>query len=96
VTDERAMEVRVVSPSRVGYEGEAVSVVAPAHDGMLGILRGHAPMAVLLGDGELALREPAGRIRRFRVARGFLQVVDDRVSVLAEEVESLDEGDGQE
>lgn len=96
MTDERAMEVRVVSPSRVGYEGEAVSVVAPAHDGKLGILRGHAPMTVLLGEGELTVREPAGAVRRFRVARGFLQVVDDRVSVLAEDVQSLDEGDGEE
>lgn len=86
--DERRLRVSVIAPDRVGYEGPAESVVAPAHDGKLGILRGHAPMTVLLGEGELEVRSRDGT-ERFRVARGFLQVVDDEVSVLAEEVEPL-------
>ncbi|MFW6192347.1 MAG: hypothetical protein ACOC83_02585, partial [Gemmatimonadota bacterium] len=57
--DGRSMEVSVIAPDRVGWEGRAESVVAPAHDGMVGILRGHAPMTVLLGEGELRIR-PAG------------------------------------
>lgn len=85
---ERSLRVSVIAPDRVGYEGPAESVVAPAHDGKLGILYGHAPMTVLLGEGELRLRHE-GRTERFRVARGFLQVVDNEVSVLAEEVEPL-------
>ena len=83
-----ALEVAVIAPDRVGYEGSAESVVAPAHDGQLGILYGHAPMTVLLGEGELRVRSD-GETRRFRVARGFLQVVDNEVSVLAEEVEEV-------
>lgn len=91
MSDGRVLRVSVIAPDRVGWEGEAVSLVAPAHDGEVGILYGHAPMTVLLGEGELRLR-PAGEgssPRRFRVARGFLQVVDNEVSVLAEEVEPL-------
>jgi F-type H+-transporting ATPase subunit epsilon len=89
VSDGRRLEVSVIAPDRVGYEGDAVSVVAPAHDGEVGILYGHAPMTVLLGEGELRLRSDEDRVERFRVARGFLQVVDNEVSVLAEEVEPL-------
>lgn len=85
---DRTLDVSVISPTNVGYEGEAHSVVAPAHDGMLGILYGHAPMTVLLGSGELLVRR-GDETRRFRVARGFLQVVDNEVAVLAEEVEAV-------
>jgi F-type H+-transporting ATPase subunit epsilon len=80
------MRVRVISPDRVGFDGEAVSLVAPAFDGQVGILRGHAPMTVLLGSGELRVRSPDGQVRRLAVAHGFLQVLDDEVTVLAEEV----------
>lgn len=82
----RHLEVSVIAPDRVGWQGEARSVVAPAHDGKVGILYGHAPMTVLLGEGELRVTADDGT-HRFRVARGFLQVVDNEVSVLAEEVE---------
>ena len=86
--EERSLRVSVIAPDRVADEGRAQGVVAPAHDGELGILGGHAPMTVLLGEGELKVRTETGT-ERFRVARGFLQVVDDEVSVLAEEVEPL-------
>lgn len=80
----------MISPARVGFDGRASALVVPAHDGKLGILYGHAPMTVLLGEGELVVRTPEGN-RKFRVSRGFLQVVDNVVSVLAEEVEEAGE-----
>ncbi len=84
-SDPRVLRVSIISPAGIGYEGEAEAIVAPAYDGQLGILYGHAPMMVLLGEGELRLRD-GGALHRFHVARGFLQVVDNEVSVLAEEV----------
>jgi len=83
----RTLRVSVISPTSVGFEGEATSITAPAHDGEVGILYGHAPMLVLLGEGDLVVHAPDGE-RRFHVARGFLQVVENEVSVLAEEVEA--------
>ena len=86
----RRLDVTVISPSAEAFSGTATSIVAPAHDGELGILYGHAPMVVLLGEGVLRIRTDDGP-RRFRVARGFLQVLDNTVAVLAEEVESAAE-----
>ena len=77
------IRVSVISPERILYEGEATSLVAPAFDGQVGILQGHAPMMTLLGRGELRLEGGAGT-RRFDVAGGFLQVVDDQVRVVTE------------
>jgi len=84
----RRLSVRLISPTEAAFAGEASAVVAPAHDGEVGILYGHAPMVVLLGSGELRISTPDGDIR-FRVSRGFLQVVGNEVSILAEEVEKL-------
>ena len=83
------LRVSIISPAGKGYEGEAEAIVAPAYDGKLGILYGHAPMMVLLGEGELRIRGGRGT-HRFHVARGFLQVVDNEVTVLAEEARLLE------
>ena len=72
----------VISPEAILYEGAADSVVAPAFDGEVGILTGHAPMLTLLGAGELRLGGEAGR--RFIVEGGFLQVADNHVRVVTE------------
>jgi F-type H+-transporting ATPase subunit epsilon len=83
---DRRLNVTVISPSAAAFSGAATSIIAPAHDGELGILYGHAPMVVLLGEGLLRIRTDDGP-RGFHVARGFLQVLDNTVAVLAEEVE---------
>lgn len=80
------MHVTVISPERSVYDGDAEALVAPAYDGQVGILPRHAPFMTLLGFGALALRTGAGE-RTFRVRGGFLQVVDDRVRVVAEHAE---------
>ena len=77
------LNVAVISPEQTLFEGEATSVVAPAHDGEVGILSGHAPMMALLGRGTLRLSGPGGE-QRFSVTGGFLQVVDDQVRVVTE------------
>ncbi len=78
-----AMRVSVVSPERQLYDGDATAIVAPAYDGEVGILPRHAPFVTLLGAGDLVIRAGA-EARRFRVEGGFLQVVDNRVQVVAE------------
>jgi F-type H+-transporting ATPase subunit epsilon len=80
------LQVSVISPERVIYEGEADSVIVPAWDGELGVLRGHAPLMALLGTGQIRIRH-GGRTERFQISGGFLQVVNNRVSVLSERAE---------
>ena len=67
------------------FDGEADAVVAPAFDGEVGILPNHAPFMTLLGQGTLTVRGSDG-VSRFSLRGGFLQVVDNRVRVVAEQV----------
>jgi F-type H+-transporting ATPase subunit epsilon len=76
------LKVSVISPEAVLFEGETDAVVAPAWDGEVGILTGHAPMMALLGKGVLRLGGQGGK--QFNVDGGFLQVVDNTVRVVTE------------
>ncbi|HEU5170740.1 MAG TPA: F0F1 ATP synthase subunit epsilon [Gemmatimonadales bacterium] len=80
------MRVTVISPEAAMFDGDADAVVAPAFDGQVGILPRHAPFMTLLGRGTLTVRQ-AGSVTRFAVRGGFLQVVGDRVRVVAEHVQ---------
>jgi F-type H+-transporting ATPase subunit epsilon len=81
------LRVSVISPERTLFEGEVSSVVAPAFDGEVGILPGHAPMMTLLGTGRLRLGD-GGSSGRFDVRGGFLQVADNAVRVVTEHAEA--------
>ncbi len=81
------MRVTVISPEQSVFEGEATAVVAPAHDGEVGILPKHAPFMTLLGEGKLTVRQDEGGDKVFQVKGGILQVVDDVVNVVAEHAE---------
>ncbi|MCU0649665.1 MAG: F0F1 ATP synthase subunit epsilon [Gemmatimonadaceae bacterium] len=78
------LDVAIISPERIVFEGQASQVVAPAHDGEVGILPQHAPLMTLLGKGTLRLVGASGAAQEFEVAGGFLQVIEDRVRVVTE------------
>jgi len=81
------MRVTVISPEESVFEGEATAVVAPAHDGEVGILPRHAPFMTLLGEGKLTVRQEGGADTVLHVRGGLLQVLDDVVNVIAEHAE---------
>jgi F-type H+-transporting ATPase subunit epsilon len=80
------LKISVISPEATLFQGEATHVVAPAFDGEVGILAGHAPMVTTLGTGELRIGDGA---QRFKVEGGFMQVVDDVVRVVTERATTL-------
>ena len=76
------LKVSVISPEASLFEGDAESVVAPAFDGEMGILTGHAPLMTLLGKGELRIMGASPK--KFAIEGGFLQIVNDNVRVVTE------------
>jgi F-type H+-transporting ATPase subunit epsilon len=78
------MQVRLVSPTATVFQGEAAAMVAPAYDGQVGVLPGHAPYITLLGGGRLHVELPGGGTESFFVNRGVLKVEANEVVVLTE------------
>ncbi len=85
VSDTKNLHLTVITPARAVLSAPARAVVAPAFDGELGVLPGHASMLALLGTGELRVTTPEGATRRLAVRGGFLQVTGDKVTVLTPE-----------
>ncbi|MFH1763797.1 MAG: hypothetical protein ABIF09_06365 [Gemmatimonadota bacterium] len=78
------LAVRLVSPAKEVFRGEAASVVAPAWDGMVGILPGHAAYITLLGHGEMTIDLRGGGSQQYYVAGGVLKVEGDELTALVE------------
>lgn len=87
-----ALQLLVVTPERKVVETEADEVELPGAEGYLGILPGHTALITLLKTGVLSFRL-AGRSQAFAVSSGFAEIVNDRVSVLADLAEGSTEID---
>jgi len=87
-----SLALRVVTPERAVFEGEVASVVVPGHDGEIGVLPRHAAFLGAVGVGELRATTAAG-VQRFFVEDGFVQVRDDRVTVLCARAAKLEDVD---
>ena len=79
------MRVSVISAERSVFDGEADAVVAPAFDGLVGILPRHAPFMTLLGEGIVKISGSGGggSVTRLSVMGGFLQVASNVVRIVA-------------
>jgi len=79
------MHVSVISAERSVFQGEAETVVAPAYDGLVGILPRHAPFMTLLGEGVVKISQSVTEkvTTRLQVAGGFLQVASNVVRIVA-------------
>jgi F-type H+-transporting ATPase subunit epsilon len=78
------LRVRLVSPEKIVFDGDAAAVVAPAWDGQVGILPSHAPMLALVGSGVMTIDRPGGGSDSYHIAGGVLKVERDQVTVLTE------------
>jgi len=82
--------LEVVTPVERVLSKEVDEVVAPGELGEFGVLPGHVPFLTLLLPGELRYRI-GGDERRFIVTGGVADVRDDRVTILADDVEDLED-----
>ena len=79
--------LKIVTPTEVFFEGQAVSVIAPGALGYLGILKNHAPFISTVSKGNLTFRDPAGKTQTFIVEGGFLEVLKNKVLILTDKVQ---------
>jgi F-type H+-transporting ATPase subunit epsilon len=80
--------LRVVSVERSLFEGDVEFLVANGADGELGVLAKHAPLITILKPGPLRIQETIGGEEQVLfVGGGFLEVLPDRVTVLADVAE---------
>ena len=86
------LKLEVVTPERRVLSEPVSSVTVPGRNGEMQILPGHAALISELKTGVLAYNQD-GTTQQLHVSGGFVEVSDDRVSVLAEIAERPEEID---
>ena len=88
-----ALEVALVSPERILYTGEAEMVVCRTSEGEIAFLSHHAPFVGTLGIGLVRVIQAGGEEIRAAVHGGFVEVRDNKVSILSDVAELPDQVD---
>ena len=78
------LTVRLVTPDRVLLDATAAGVELPSMSGYMEALYGAAPLLAELGAGEVRLHGGSAGEQVFFVAWGFVEVLPERVTILAE------------
>ena len=81
------INVELVAPDRIVWEGEADLVIARTTDGELGVMANHIPLLGVLVDAPVRVRRDGQDVKTVNVKGGFLSVTKEKVSILAESVE---------
>ncbi len=82
--ESNSLRVRLVSPERILFDTTADAVELPAKNGYMEVLYGHAPLLAELGAGDVRLHGGAdGGEQIYNVSWGFVEVLADRVTILA-------------
>jgi F-type H+-transporting ATPase subunit epsilon len=78
------MKLEIITPEKTIFSGEVDMVQLPGLDGLFAILNNHAPMIAALGKGRVKIMEDAKKPRFFEISGGILEVLKNKVLVLAE------------
>jgi F-type H+-transporting ATPase subunit epsilon len=85
------MLFQLVSPERLLAEVQVTEVQIPARDGYIGVLPGHAPLLSELKPGGVLTYNANGATKVVAVYGGFVEVLPDRVRVLADSAQNKEE-----
>ena len=85
-------QLEIVTPEKLVMKEAVEEAQIPGLNGYLGILPGHAPLITELGVGVITYRS-GSTTKTLSVAWGFAEVLQDKVTILAETVERPDEID---
>jgi F-type H+-transporting ATPase subunit epsilon len=86
------IQLEIVTPERLAYSETVDIVMLPGSEGELGVLPHHTPLVSMLGVGELRIRKD-GLEESFAIVGGFVQVLPDKVVVMAETADLASEID---
>ena len=91
----KTSHVDIVTPSKTAYDGDVQSITLPGSMGNFQVLYNHAPLMSSLEIGQIKIEDEQGRKKDFATSGGTVEVLNNKVIVLAETLESPEEIDAQ-
>lgn len=92
MADEKTFTLKIITPERVFYEGEALMAEFNTSEGEVGIYKDHIPMTLILKPGVLTITLPEGK-KEAALHTGFAEILQDSITIMAESAEWPDEID---
>ena len=90
--ENKYFQLEIITPDRVFYEGEASMVEFTSVDGEMGVYKHHIPLTTVLVPGIVTITEANGK-KEAAIHAGFVQILGEKVTFLAEIAEWPDEID---
>ena len=87
------MKLQVITPDREFFSGDVTMVELNTADGELGVFPKHIPLTVAVAPGILVIHEE-GSVKKAALLSGFIQILPEKVTILAEACEWPEQIDG--
>ena len=87
-----SFKLQVVTPDEMFYEGEASMVELTTTEGQIGVYANHIPLTASVAPGVLHIHE-ASEVKKAALHAGFIEILPDQITILAEVVEWPDQID---
>ncbi len=88
----RYFKLQVIAPDRIFLEGEADMIELTTTEGEIGVLKDHIPLTAIVAPGILRIKKD-GEVKEAALHEGFLEILGDKVVILAESCEWPEEID---
>lgn len=88
----RLFRLKVISPDRIFFDGEADMIEVKTTEGDMGVLKGHIPLTAIVAPGMLKIINGQDE-KVAALLDGFIEILGDHVTILAESCEWPDEID---
>lgn len=95
MADLKKFRLEVISPERIFYTGDVEMIELTTTEGEIGIYADHIPLTAIVAPGVLTITESQGEdgIKEAAVLEGFLEILPDKVTILAQSCEWPEEID---
>jgi len=92
---QKIINFEIVTPERIVFQQEVIQVTIPTTSGEITILPDHIPLVSILQPGGIELKKTDNTIEIMSVSGGFVEVMKDKIVVLADTAERAEEIDEQ-
>lgn len=85
--------VKITAPDRLFYSGDAEMIELNTTEGQIGVYKGHIPLTAVIAPGTVRIYEAEGQVKSAALISGFVEILQDKVEILAEDILWPDEID---
>jgi F-type H+-transporting ATPase subunit epsilon len=92
MADTKTFNLQIVTPDRIFFQGEAEMIELRTTEGDIGVLKDHIPLTAIVAPGVLKITN-GEEVKEAALLSGFLEILQDKVIILAESCEWPEEID---